>query len=296
MLVLGSKGMLGHCVLKMLSDMQGWQVHGTQSRDRSAPHYLNALDPIESWQPLVSNYHYIVNCIGVLKTDIVETDRDSAERALRVNGHFPNLLAQAANQSRIIHVSTDGVFSGRSNKPYQESDPLDCTDVYGKTKAVGECQASNFLSVRCSLVGRDPEKHRGLIEKVLTAPEGSEIPGFDDQHWSGVTTQQFAALCRAMLAGHGFEQVRSVGPVHHFSPNPVTTKYELLLTTAQVSGRDVRIRRTQAGSGAASRVITSSFRALNRFYVGVAAWKELIQDAIAEDPVVPGPLPAEIRN
>jgi dTDP-4-dehydrorhamnose reductase len=280
--------MLGSAVLRALSVRRDWAVSGTQSRAPSSPNHLNAADPPDTWAHLIRDFDYVINCIGVLKESVNETDPAAIRKAITVNALFPHFLAEVAHSAgaRVIHISTDGVFSGASATPYVETHPTDCSDVYGKTKALGECPAWNVLNIRCSIVGRDPVRHRGLIEKVLNAPEGAEVMGFDDQIWNGVTTVQFGALCRRILESEVFDRIREVSGIHHFAPNDQISKYELLCIIQQVSRKAVKIRRTKSNLPASARVLISHFAELSGLYPGGHTWPELIHRAIEEVPGV----------
>lgn len=282
--VLGSTGMLGRAVARALSVRKDWVVTGTQSRAPSSPNHLNAADPPDAWAHLIRGYNYVINCIGLVKSAIHEDDPAAIWKAITVNALFPHALAEVARSggARVIHMSTDGVFSGASAKPYVETDPTDCPDAYGKTKALGECPAWDVLNIRCSIIGRDPVRHKGLIERVLNAPEGAEIPGFADQIWNGVTTVQFGALCRRILESGAFDKIRTVSGVHHFAPNPQISRYELLCTIQEVSEKVVRIRRTKSDSPASTRVLSSHFAELSALYPYGHTWPELVHYAINE--------------
>src|SRR5579871_5381830 len=234
--------MLGSAVRQALEPCAG-----TQKEDPRASDYLDVLErPPERW--LMRHYDYIVNCIGILKPAVEEHDASSMTRAIRVNALFPHALAEVARESRIIHLSTDGVFSGNLTRPYLETDPADCVDAYGKTKALGECPATNVVNIRCSIIGRDARFGKGLVEWVLRAREGEELSGYEDHVWNGVTTRQFGELCRRMIETDAFDGIRQESSVHHFCPNPAITKYELLCEIAKSAERKVTIRRTRSGA------------------------------------------------
>src|ERR1051326_8334103 len=130
--------MLGSAVSRGLR-LRGWSVDGTQNENPAAPGYFDVLGtPREQWPFLARRYSYVVNCIGILKGALDEHDGESVARAIRVNALFPHELAASLPNTRILHLSTDGVFSGAQDRPYVETDPTDCSDVYGKTKALGE--------------------------------------------------------------------------------------------------------------------------------------------------------------
>jgi dTDP-4-dehydrorhamnose reductase len=238
--------------------------------------------PREHWAAILRRraYDYIVNCIGILKPAVKEQDAKTLCRAIRVNALFPHELAAMASDSCILHVSTDGVFSGTLGRPYVETDPTDCPDAYGKTKALGECPAANVINIRCSLIGRDPAGGKGLIEWVLRSPDGAELTGFDDQHWNGVTTRQFAQLCRRIIESGSFDQVRHESGLHHFCPNPNTTKYELLCRIRETAGRNIVIRRGRSGA-ARARILGSIYSSLRGMYADSPSWDTVIRDALA---------------
>ncbi len=282
-LALGASGMLGSAVQHTLAGDAGWCVDGTQREDRPAPDYFDILAmPGERWASVLQRhaYDYIVNCIGVLKAAVDEQDAKSLSQAIRVNALFPHELAALAPHSRILHVSTDGVFSGSLRRPYVETDRTDCHDAYGKTKALGECPARNVVNIRCSLIGRDRLGGKGLLEWVLRSPEGAELTGFDDQLWNGVTTLQFSELCRRIIKSGAFDRLRRESGLHHFCPNPTITKYELLCRIREAAGRHINVRRGQSGA-AGARILGSVYSSLRDTYPESGSWDSAIRAAIA---------------
>ena len=161
----------------------------------------------------------MVNCIGVLRQAIDENRADSLERAVRTNALFPHELADVAGQhdARVVHISTDAVFSGRHQQPYAEDAAPDPVDVYGASKLLGESPADNVLNLRCSIVGRD-HRRRGLVEWYLGSTAAT-VTGFVDYVWTPATTVQLADWCGAVIDG-GFDAARAGGHVFHFAPNP----------------------------------------------------------------------------
>jgi dTDP-4-dehydrorhamnose reductase len=280
-LVLGSEGMLGQAVVGVLAG-RGWAVSGTQFLHPTAPWYLDATAGPDSWEPLfaASQCDYVINCIGILKNAVDESDAGSVQQAIRVNALFPYEVAQAAaaRGARVLHISTDGVFAGGRAEPYRESDPPDCTDHYGRTKALGECRAPNVLNIRCSIVGRDWVEHKGLLEWLLCQPEGGEVQGFRDQLWNGVTTVQFAQLCEVIIEHGAFDHTRRVSPVHHFCPNPIITKYDLLCAWRDVTGKQVAVRAAESRYPGGSRVLATQYDCLPSLYPPRAGWREILRE------------------
>jgi dTDP-4-dehydrorhamnose reductase len=276
--------MLGSAVFKALREATFWNVAGTQNNASSAPGYMDliTMDP-NDWKAILQSrpYHYVVNCIGILKPAVNDKDSASLRRAILVNALFPHQLAEALPGARIIHMSTDGVFSGASRDPYLETHDTDCPDAYGKSKALGECPARNVLNIRCSIIGKDPIGHKGLMEWVLGSAPGSELAGFDDQLWNGVSTTQFAQLCKRIFESDSFDCLRVASSIYHFCPNPPVTKYELLCLIREACGRSIAIRKTASG-GRRSLVLGTAFGQLRDLYPDCPDWLTVLREALDE--------------
>ncbi|MYS94539.1 MULTISPECIES: dTDP-4-dehydrorhamnose reductase [Streptomyces] len=131
-LITGAGGMLGHDVVEELT-RRGEEVVGL---DRAA---LDITRP-GTVETAVRDHRpdLVVNCAAYTAVDDAESDE---ARALEINGDGPRLLARAcaAHGARMIHVSTDYVFSGEARTtPYPEDHPTGPRTAYGRTKLAGE--------------------------------------------------------------------------------------------------------------------------------------------------------------
>jgi dTDP-4-dehydrorhamnose reductase len=131
-LVIGAGGMLGRDVVEELT-RRGGTVTGLDraALDITSPPAVDAA--VREHGPGV-----VVNCAAYTAVDDAETDE---ARALEINGAGPRLLARAcaAHGARLIHVSTDYVFSGVARTtPYPEDHPTGPRTAYGRTKLAGE--------------------------------------------------------------------------------------------------------------------------------------------------------------
>ena len=265
-LVLGCRGMLGQRVFSHLASGHGVHVEGT---DRTGSDGAIALDVARSSSTelrtllLDGGYDLAVNCIGVRASSMTD-DVVGRARAITVNALFPQLLAEAAQKTgtRVVHVSTDGVFSGTATEPYTEAARPDPADLYGMTKTLGEIHTDGVLTIRCSLIGRDPIGGRGLLEWVLRLPAGSRIEGYTDHLWNGVTTLQFARLCKDLLPEAPFRQARSEGPVHHFCPHDPVSKYELIRLIAAAYARELNVVPVPGPDGSRYRILATHYTTL----------------------------------
>jgi dTDP-4-dehydrorhamnose reductase len=93
----------------------------------------------------------VVNCVGVIKQ---RAEAVSPIPSITINSLLPHKLAQMAARwgGRVIHFSTDCVFSGKRGG-YTEEDHSDAEDLYGKTKFLGEVAVANALTLRTSIIG-----------------------------------------------------------------------------------------------------------------------------------------------
>ena len=233
--VLGARGMLGAVALQALSMVPGLTVRGS-TRDGVGGHIAFDLEQVDATTPSqtipaqFTESDYIVNCCAVLKPECREDVPAAVARAMQVNGRFPNQLAAAlSNQrTRIIHISTNGVFSGRDG-PYAESAQPDAQDLYGRSKALGETIAPNVLNLRTSIIGNEDGRHgRSLLAWIRSQPSGAQLKGFTNHLRNGLTTYQLVAVILGIITNDLFLTARAEGPIHHVA-NPATiSKFELL--------------------------------------------------------------------
>jgi dTDP-4-dehydrorhamnose reductase len=236
-LVLGSTGMLGAMVVQVLGDTPGVELETTErgrfDAARDDPGALLA----------GAGPEWVVNAIGITAAHIDEDDPASVAAAHEVNAAFPARLAAAAAEhgARVIHLSTDGIFSGTAG-PYAEDAAADADGVYAQTKRDGEVVAPHVLVLRCSIVGPESPGGTSLLAWVLAQPRGAMLYGYADHRWNGLTTLHFAGICAAIVRG-GIELPSPL----HVVPADVVSKARLLTLLAESFGRrDLEIRTVDA--------------------------------------------------
>ena len=232
-LVFGATGMLGRYVCVRLSKEHS--VSGLTRND------LNLFDvkksqlsaALELYQPEI-----VINCAGVIKPMIDAL----GVNAIYVNSIFPRLLAEACKEKNIkmIHVSTDCVFDGINVSEYTEEDKHTATDIYGKTKSLGENE--ECCVVRTSIIGEELGQARSLIEWAKTQ-KGKTVKGFTDHRWNGVSCLQLTELFSLMTKDNIFWD----GVRHVYSTDAVS-KYELLKTISEVYDLDLNVVAHFSGS------------------------------------------------
>lgn len=219
LLILGGNGMAGHIITQYFKSCSTYTVFST-SRDasNSSTIQLDVRDQgkleevIDSLIPDV-----IINCVGILNEQASQNPID----ALLVNSLLPHTLAKLMDRygGRLIHVSTDCVFSGKKGG-YVENDPHDGQTVYAKTKSLGEVIGSKHLTIRTSIVGPEIRKNGiGLMHWFMQ--QSGQIKGYTNVFWNGVTTLELAKAIHAMI------EQNIMGLYHLTAPRKIS-KYELL--------------------------------------------------------------------
>lgn len=283
-LILGSSGMLGHMACNVLLQEKGFQVETTHFNKLEKKFYFDVLDGIEGLKRICVEsgpYQYIINCIGVTKKNINENSLDSMLRAVRINALFPYQLCLVAleNNAKVIQISTDGVFSGKSGIRKEDAKP-ECLDLYGWTKAMGEVKAENFLNIRCSIIGPSPYEKGGLFEWLNQQPKGAVVQGYTNHLWNGVTTLQFALLCKAIIKKDAFMSLRKESWIFHFAPNKPVSKYALLLLLKRYLKKDVMIKPVEDKKESVKRLLGTKYRGLKKIFTHDIPMQEAIQQLV----------------
>jgi dTDP-4-dehydrorhamnose reductase len=262
--ILGSTGMLGYSVVQAFAGFAG-TLTGSSKRVDSNPFLGQSFFLDATVRELPEELHklgptdYVINCIGVIKPYISEDSAASRERALLINSVFPYALDALASDLgfKIIQIATDCVFSGVKGN-YLETDLHDATDTYGKTKSLGEVPSANMMNVRVSIIGPEVDRSTSLFEWVRNQPENSEIKGYSDHYWNGVTSKGFARICRGLIESNGF-----TAGTHHLLPSDSMTKFDLVTEIAKKSGRkDIKIIKGPSGNKV-DRTLATTNESLN---------------------------------
>jgi dTDP-4-dehydrorhamnose reductase len=180
----------------------------------------------------------VVNCIGLVKQ---RPESNDPLAALEVNAVLPHRLAAlcAAGGARLIHLSTDCVFSGARGR-YSEADFADVDDLYGRSKLLGEVSTAGALTLRTSMIGRELGRGTGLLEWFLR--QGERAPGFTRAIFSGLTTPVLANLICDLIEHH-----RGLDGLYHVAAEPIS-KYDLLRLAADAFGVATIVEPTEGPS------------------------------------------------
>lgn len=243
-LVLGATGMLGSAVFKVLSSDPALSVIGTVRNAKA----IEGFDPavrgnlvagvdVLDQDSLITAFgqskpDVVVNCVGLIKQ--LSSAKDPLS-TLPINAMLPHRLAKlcALVGSRLIHISTDCVFSGRKGM-YEEQDVSDAEDLYGKSKFIGEIiDQPHAITLRTSIIGHELNSQASLVDWFLS--QSGTVKGYSKAIFSGLPTVELARVIRDFVipqpALHG---------LYHVSADPVD-KLELLRQVARIYQKDITI-------------------------------------------------------
>lgn len=233
-LILGCNGMAGHQISLYLEE-RGYDVTGfaleksnllKQSIVGDATDFKNLCQIINT-----GKYDYIINCIGILN----QYAENNHPLAVILNSYLPHYVAEIANKagSKVIHMSTDCVFSGERGH-YTENDVPDGRTFYDRSKALGELNDDKNITLRNSIVGPDiNQKGIGLLNWFMQ--QTGEINGYTGAIWTGQTTLQLAKTMEAAAKEGATGLVNTV-------PSEPITKFDLLcLFNKYLRGNELRI-------------------------------------------------------
>lgn len=262
--VLGHRGMLGHVVARFL-EQQGCEVVTSPARYGGA-----ARDSlVETVRD--SGSAWIVNALGRIK----QKTEDPAELYL-ANSVFPlHLRARMRSDQRLIHASSDCVFSGRRGQ-YSIADERDADDVYGLSKALGEAaaQSGRCWVIRTSIIGPELGKGWGLMGWFLR--QSGEVNGYTNHLWNGITTLEWAGIAWELMTG----QLGTEGPLIQAGTWPPMSKCEVLRLIGNAWGLAVKVRPTEA-QDAVDRTLLPTLKRpdLEHQLSKMRAWYELSKPA-----------------
>jgi len=249
-LILGGAGMLGHKMYQTLAE-QPFNTYATVRQtveespaaaigSSSDGHFIGGVDVsdfgaidglLDEVRPDV-----LVNCVGVIKQR--DAAHDSIE-SITINSLLPHLLADKCGQigARVIHFSTDCIFDGEKGA-YEESDPSDAKDLYGRTKYLGEISSPGSLTLRSSIIGRELYNNASLVEWFLSQ-DGKNVKGFAKALYAGLTTIRMSALVKDLILDHP-----DLNGIYQVS-GPWISKYDLLGLIRDAFDLDIEIERDE---------------------------------------------------
>lgn len=229
--------MLGNAMFRLLAGSPGLDVTGTVRGAAARRHFsaeqstrlLTGID-VESHDALVRAFaavrpDAVVNCVGLVKQ---LADADDPLQAVPLNTLLPHRLAAlcAAGGARLVHVSTDCVFSG-ARGGYTEADAPDARDLYGRTKLLGEVvDDPHAVTLRTSIIGHELDGSHSLVGWFLA--QAGPVSGYTRAVFSGLPTVELATIVRDVVLPRP-----ELSGLYHVAAAPVDKHSLLRLVAAE---------------------------------------------------------------
>jgi len=233
-LVLGSTVLIAHQVYNYLKKNSDYELSNISYRKKLQEDTIlidirdekKFLDTVEKIKPNI-----IINCIGVL----INGSNKDPENAIFINAYMPHRLMRLADSinAKLIHISTDCVFSGNKKEPYLELDEKDGKDAYAKTKGLGEVINDKHLTLRTSVVGPELKTNGEELFHWFMNQSGT-INGFTKATWSGVTTIELAKAVMWAIDN-------KITGLYHVTNNSPICKYDLLQLFKKYTKKNIEI-------------------------------------------------------
>jgi dTDP-4-dehydrorhamnose reductase len=228
-LILGGAGMLGHQLLRELQERHETRVTLRQSLAAYASCGLftagNSFSDVDVCAPgrveqVLTDFRpaVVVNAVGIVKQ---RPEAQDSILSIEVNSLLPHRLALdcRAVGARLIHLSTDCVFSGERGG-YSESDRPDPLDLYDRSKLLGEVASSNAITLRTSMIGLGLYRKSNLVDWFLA--QKGRVQGYRNAIFSGLTTAEISRVIAMLIEKHA-----SACGLYHLSAAPIN-KFDLL--------------------------------------------------------------------
>jgi dTDP-4-dehydrorhamnose reductase len=282
--ILGAAGMLGHKMFQRLRAAFPGTV-ATMRKPADCPPFddigllqggdvLTGIDVMdfEALGAALSEIRpdYLINCVGIVKQ---RAQARHAIPSIAINALLPHRLAALAAtwQGRLIHFSTDCVFSGARGS-YTEEDESDAQDLYGRSKFLGEAAGPNALTLRTSMIGRELFEHASLLD-WFRAQGGRTIPGYRGVTFSGLTTNHLADLVTEIIRNHP-----DLTGLYQAAGRPIS-KYDLLCLLRDAYGLNVEIAPDDTQQSDRSMSGGKLYRAIG---YRAPSWPELVHQLAAD--------------
>lgn len=221
-LVIGIKGMAGHVIFNKFKDEYDFTAYGIARNIEPSENTFNLdVKNTDVLEQIITEHNFdaIVNCIGILNKDA----EDNPDKAIWFNSYFPHYLEKVTKNTgtKVIHISTDCVFSGKKGN-YTEEDFKDGVGFYAQSKALGEIVNDKDLTIRTSIIGPElNENGIGLFHWFMSQPDDSQLKGYSQAFWSGITTIELAKVVKWAIE-------ENVVGLKQIAPHHKINKFDLL--------------------------------------------------------------------
>ena len=281
-LVTGKNGQLGKSIYKVVNRDSN---HNAQDNEFI---FVGRKELDLSSQNNIDNYFdnnsfdIIINCAAYTAVDKAEEEQELANQ---INHLAVKQLAKIAKaqQAKLIHISTDYVFDGESDKPYTETDTPNPINVYGKTKLAGEKTLQAVMPMNAIIIRTSwlySEYGNNFVSTMLRlGEERGEISVVNDQIGSPTYATDLAKILLHIIKTKEFKEMGQVAQIYHYSNKGKCSWHEFAKEIFKIVEVSCKVNpiATQQYPTPANRpmnTIMSTDKIIQKFNINIIPWQE----------------------
>lgn len=278
-MILGANGMIGHKIYQVLNDefSDVWAHLRKPLKSYKFKNIYNFTNVIEDLD--LSDFTKLKIELDKLNPDLIINAAGitirrginlSLSKTISINSLLPHFLEDWISYNknkRLIHFCTDCVYSGKDGK-YNEESIKDASDIYGKTKSLGEVTGPQSLTLRGSMIGRELDYYSELLEWFLSQ-KGKTIKGFTNTVYSGITTLKMAEFVKYII-----NNFPNLSGLYNISSTPIS-KFELLTLLNTTFDNKVKILKDPSYSSKKDLISNKFFAELGLIQ---PKWADLLKE------------------
>ena len=286
-LITGKNGQLGRSIYKIVNTGNGKNNYqqdnefifvGREELD------LSSESSIGHYFDRSNKFDVIINCAAYTAVDKVEEEQELVNQ---VNHLAVKQLAGIAKEqkAKLIHISTDYVFDGESDKAYLETDETSPINVYGKTKLAGERALQEIMPTNAIIIRTSwlySEFGNNFVKTVLRlGKERDEINVVSDQIGSPTYATDLANAILEIIKNKEFKEISQATQIYHYSNEGEISWYDFAKEIFKIAKVDCKVNpiTTQQYPTPAKRpknTLMSKDKIAETFSVGISDWKEFL--------------------
>lgn len=274
--IVGSNGQIGHALNEVLDPLE-IEVLNTDKDE------LDITDTEEVLNfGIVNRPDVIINCTGVTDTKLCEEEPELAYRVNALGARNLSIVARK-NGAKMVQLSTDDVFDGKSKKPYTEFDDTNPLTVYGASKRAGENYVKEFTHkhfiIRSNWVYG--KYGHNFVNQVLEAAEkGNTLSVAADQFGSPTSAKDLARMILYLINTNEYG-------TYHVTCSGVCNRHEFAQEILRLSGKKIELKAVPTEQSDLSAV-RPPYAVLDNFILRIIDmydmpdWKESLEEFMNE--------------
>ena len=248
------------------------------SNDSNINHYFSSNN----------KFDIIINCAAYTAVDKAE---EEPELANKINHLAVKKIAEIANKqkSKLIHISTDYVFDGESDKPYTETDTTNPINIYGKTKLAGEKALQDTMSTNAIIIRTSwlySEFGNNFVNTMLKlGKEQDELNVVSDQIGSPTYATDLADVILEIIQNKSFTKTSQATQIYHYSNEGGISWYEFAKEIFKIAKIDCKVNpiTTQQYPTPAKRprkTLMNKDKIVEVFNIKISNWKSSLNSCM----------------